>query len=310
MCLDFKSRIRLDTSSHYILSSGKLTLRLTRKELTDYKIKAMFELFISNAHCKHVVLGCSHDHGYIPMLDQYKNNARARDRITLLHTENPAQGYHGLPFPTTKFMKLLKSSSTLNGPFKSTNTSPLKSSRHGTTPPKSPVDLHSDLTQASTGLISPRSPKDETKHQGRQRKYLYPRPIIVNKKQQRLDQELPIVDPEAALALDVRLKNSSVRPCNEFNLTGKCTRQGCTYDHQHPLPSAQCLPYAKKTREGRCKMGWWCRNEMCIYGHMCQGDAKGYCHWGEGCNLKLFHGMDTTVNQEIPLTESGLPVRA
>ena len=288
---------------------GRLTLILNRKERTEYKVKAMFELMLPNTHCRHVVLGCSHDRGYIPMLDKYKSYARTKDRITLLHTENSAQEYHALPFTTASFDLLLKSSSTPNGSLNPTKIPPSRGIKQESTPPKSPVDTSAYLPQPSGGFMSPRSSKDETKHQSRQGKHIYPRPIIVNKKQQRLDQELQSVDSEAALALDVRIRNSPVKPCNEFNFTGRCTLRGCIYDHQRPLPPAQCMAFAKRTREARCKVGSWCRNEMCIYGHMCQGDAKDYCSKGERCGLKMFHGMDTTPHQEIPLTESSLSLR-
>ena len=48
------------------------------KEGTDYKIRTFFDLFISdvNLRCRHVVLGCSHDRGYLRMLARYKHKAR------------------------------------------------------------------------------------------------------------------------------------------------------------------------------------------------------------------------------------------
>ena len=48
------------------------------KEGTDYKIRAFFDLFGPdiNSRCRHVVLGCSHDGGYLRMLAPYKHKAR------------------------------------------------------------------------------------------------------------------------------------------------------------------------------------------------------------------------------------------
>ena len=48
------------------------------KEVTDFKIRAFFDLFapVINLRCRHVVLGCSHDKGYLRMLADYKHQAR------------------------------------------------------------------------------------------------------------------------------------------------------------------------------------------------------------------------------------------
>ena len=280
-----------------------------RKERTDHKFRANFELFMPNTHCKHIVLGCSNDHGYIPMLDPYKNDKRARGRITLLRAGKVAQGYHELPFATTCFVgdrDLLKSSSTLNILTDSGNTSPRGSITRQPTPPTSPTDMKSSKVQLSGGLMSPRSPSDETRNQVQQQRYIYPRPIAVNKKMERVDQDLPPVSLTDSRALADRLKNARVKPCHEFNLSGRCSIIDCQYDHQRLLPPAECAAYARKTRTKSCRTGSKCSNEGCMYGHMCQLDGKGFCRYGDICHFKMFHGMDTTVFKEYPITKNGL----
>lgn len=48
------------------------------KEGTDYKIRTFFELLAPdmNLRCRHLVLGCSHDKGYLRMLARYKHKTR------------------------------------------------------------------------------------------------------------------------------------------------------------------------------------------------------------------------------------------
>ena len=276
-----------------------------RKEGTDYKLKAMFELFVPNTHCKHIILGCSHDHGYMPLLNQYKNDKRARDRITLLRTEKVAQGYQQLPFGTAIFDKLLKSSSTLNNLNNAGNTSPHEIITRQPTPPTSPTDLKTSKAQLSGGLMSPRSPAEETKDQVHQQAFIYPRPVTVNQRLERIDQDLPLANPADVRALDDRILNTRVKPCNEFNLVGRCSVPDCGYDHQRLLPEGERIAYARKTRTKRCHTGSKCINERCMYGHMCQFDAKGICRYGEGCHFSMYHGMDTTVFKEFPVTKRG-----
>ena len=48
------------------------------KEATDYKIRTFFELLMPdiNLRCRHIVLGCCHDKGYLRMLARYKHKTR------------------------------------------------------------------------------------------------------------------------------------------------------------------------------------------------------------------------------------------
>ena len=48
------------------------------KEGADVKIKAVFDHYAPdiNVRCKHIVLGCSNDHGYLRMLAPYKHKSR------------------------------------------------------------------------------------------------------------------------------------------------------------------------------------------------------------------------------------------
>ncbi|KAL8626934.1 hypothetical protein Q9189_007377 [Teloschistes chrysophthalmus] len=55
------------------------------KEKADQKIKDVFSFHIASPQCKHVLLGVSHDAGYVPFLGGYAGDPSFRDRITLLH---------------------------------------------------------------------------------------------------------------------------------------------------------------------------------------------------------------------------------
>ncbi|KAL8991424.1 MAG: hypothetical protein Q9169_007871 [Polycauliona sp. 2 TL-2023] len=62
------------------------------KERADHKIRELFRFYINSLQCKHVLLGVSHDSGYVPFLEKFVANASVRDRVTLLegHQVNPA----------------------------------------------------------------------------------------------------------------------------------------------------------------------------------------------------------------------------
>ena len=105
---------------------------------------------------------------------------------------------------------------------------------------------------------------------------------------ERIDQDLPLVSPADAHALDDRIKNARVKPCNEFNLIGKCSMPDCKYDHERLLPEGERLAFARKTRTKICRLGSKCLNERCMYAHMCQLDAKRSCGYREGCHFNIF----------------------
>ena len=285
-------------------------ISLYRKERTDYKFKANFELFVPNTHCKHLVLGCAHDHGYIPMLDQYKNDKRARGRITLLQTEDVAQGYLQLPFSTTCFVEgLLKSSATLNTPNNSGKMSPSQRITRQPTPPTSPNDLKTTKAQLSGGLMSPQSPREEKRNETQQQGFIYPRPVTVNKKMERVDQELPPVSETDADALDRRLQNPRAKPCNVYNLVGICSIPGCRFDHASPLPAGERLAYARVQRTKSCRNGAKCRNESCIFGHMCPHEIKGHCIDGQRLSKPKIIEFFPTISPRVEHLRFGISSR-
>ncbi|KAL8870586.1 MAG: hypothetical protein Q9174_003406 [Haloplaca sp. 1 TL-2023] len=54
------------------------------KECSDAKLKKSFELFIRNAHCKHIIFGGSADNGYARLLDSYTGDPSSSKMITML----------------------------------------------------------------------------------------------------------------------------------------------------------------------------------------------------------------------------------
>ncbi|KXJ87834.1 hypothetical protein Micbo1qcDRAFT_167009 [Microdochium bolleyi] len=54
------------------------------KEGVDVKFKANAEFFLDSFQCKHLVLGCVHDEGYVSWLKQFVGDTRLAGRMTLI----------------------------------------------------------------------------------------------------------------------------------------------------------------------------------------------------------------------------------
>jgi hypothetical protein len=99
------------------------------KEETDNKFKGMvstssihvlvsltkafsdvLEVYVPNPLCKHIILGCYHDQGYIPFLRKFDQGPSVSEKITLLKTGPLARGMESLGFKKTELFNSLFSS--------------------------------------------------------------------------------------------------------------------------------------------------------------------------------------------------------
>ncbi|KAI9811468.1 MAG: hypothetical protein M1827_005451 [Pycnora praestabilis] len=71
------------------------------KERADHKIRENLRMSLANWQCKHVVLGCCHDAGYAPFLEQFAANDADAERITLLEGTPVASKISALGFKRT-----------------------------------------------------------------------------------------------------------------------------------------------------------------------------------------------------------------
>ena len=73
----------------------------------------MFQLFANNIQCKHIVFGCCHDSAYVATLEPYAINPIDASSITLLKSYEDSSHFEGLPFSSTSFPRVFRST-----PFK------------------------------------------------------------------------------------------------------------------------------------------------------------------------------------------------
>ncbi|KAH9827470.1 zinc finger protein [Teratosphaeria destructans] len=80
------------------------------KDRADSKVSETFKLFLTDYHCRQIVLGCSHDNGYARLLEQFVNDPEANQRVTLLEGVPFEKELTVLPFRTVKFGDIFRDS--------------------------------------------------------------------------------------------------------------------------------------------------------------------------------------------------------
>ena len=63
------------------------------------------------------------------------------------------------------------------------------------------------------------------------------------------------------------------------------------YDHDPAIDREEVKALAFVARRMVCKTGSACRDDMCIYGHVCLNEPN--CTKGSKCYFKRFHGINT-----------------
>ncbi|KAH6634698.1 hypothetical protein B0J18DRAFT_27785 [Chaetomium sp. MPI-SDFR-AT-0129] len=71
------------------------------KYRADYKLIATFKQFAENPTCKHILLACSADNSFAPMLAQFTENTKVLEKVTILNSFHTGTEFIDLPFPTT-----------------------------------------------------------------------------------------------------------------------------------------------------------------------------------------------------------------
>ncbi|KAL9576047.1 MAG: hypothetical protein Q9212_007432 [Teloschistes hypoglaucus] len=235
------------------------------KEKADQKIKDVFSFHIASPQCKHVLLGVSHDSGYVPFLGGFAGDPSFRDRITLLHGHQISPAIQKLGFSrSVKFTSVF-------APFLFMNTTaPLFKVHHPSPPPPppptpptpTPIQPQAAAAAAATAIPKPsnRAPKgpfispnvDSTKLG----------PIRTNSDGHRIDRPLN-VDP--SLQQTMAKKNL----CVWLFLKGHC--DGCVRNHSHrPLSEKEYEALWLVARQGMCfgyRKHKVCLDSACVYGH-------------------------------------------
>ena len=265
------------------------------KECTDEKVKKMFELFIKNTHCNHIIFGASGDNGYARLLEAYAGD----DRITLLE---------GPPF-ARELASIVKQSQTtqFTSIFRSSKKNPIAEQMSGLSlfsSPAAPAQLSvsSPVSAQPTPSTSayPNSyaalasrpavakAQNQTTSENKRTKFLYHEngfPVHLNIHDERVDEKLK-VSPNQLEAI------KSKKLCNNYHLFNSCVSSDGSCDHKHGprLNELELLAQRVLARSTPCFAGSECTNIWCTCGHQ--------CYYGMNCNksqCRFPHLADTKI---------------
>jgi len=222
------------------------------KEEADNKIREVLGFHVSNPQCRHILLGCCNDAGYVPVLRQYAAQSSISERITLLSAGpiQPAMGTLG--FRATSIFEPLFGSSILSAV--------LSTLAYGRSLSQSPTTLKKSVKK-SLSSVTASSPVIEKPVYNSERLG----PILRDKKGKRIDRSLVV---EESLAFAMKKRNL----CSWHYLRSDCTVDSCPRKHSYPRP----LSWAEfdalwfVARQGMCyrlRKGGDCNEDRCMYGH-------------------------------------------
>lgn len=255
-------------------------------ELIGLFLIELFSLFVQNTHCKHIVLGCCHDNGYVVTLDPHRLDVVTASRITLLQGPRVGREYSVLPFEILQLNGLFRQT-----PLASDTTIFHQARTEG--PPinvsRAPVRSHG---RANEGFVEQRT----TFHLP-----AYPRSILLNRDDQRVDGYLP--EPTTGDTNNLHRRLEHLKICNEYTLKGHCAIRPCVFAHISDLSRGEVYAQAKRIRLTPCVAGSACRSFQCFYGHVCPHGAG--CTKGNKCQFKKVHVKDTTAVAELIAPSGG-----
>ncbi|KAL8849542.1 MAG: hypothetical protein Q9221_005476 [Calogaya cf. arnoldii] len=207
------------------------------KERADHKIRELFHFYINSLQCKHVLLGVSHDSGYVPFLEQFVADESVRDRVTLLEGYQVSPAIRNLGFKrSVRFPSVFAPGWTPVGQS-SASQAPLPTPLTASRVNKGPFQL-----KVGPGRLGP---------------------VLKDEKGQRIDKHLD-VDPEVVQT--IQKKNL----CHWLLLKGTCV--GCERNHAYPPLNKReynalwCL--ARRASCFKTRKGKGCEDPTCIYGHL------------------------------------------
>ncbi|KAL8669206.1 MAG: hypothetical protein Q9168_006195 [Polycauliona sp. 1 TL-2023] len=276
------------------------------EESADHKIKEQLSLFVHNKQYKHIILGVPHDSGYNTTLDPYKNTPAVASRISLLKNEKLGQDFDGLPFEVLHFDSIFGSTKLPNerAPYK----------LQAKPAPQSKPAFQSKPALQSKPAYSPEPPALlPVLHKKRQtpptcfttRNPIYPGPVLLNKANERVDEDLG-TPSDFAWKLLHSLTLNDTKICNIHYLLQRCNAGSkCRYSHQPTLEKEELIAFALKARLTPCHALSKCRDRMCVSGHVCSRGA--ICQKGDLCRFFKVHHVDARVDRELTYEDGEAP---
>ncbi|KAL8927602.1 MAG: hypothetical protein Q9172_001312 [Xanthocarpia lactea] len=207
------------------------------KERADHKIRELFLFHINSLQCKHVLLGVSHDSGYVPFLERFVADDAVQHRVTLLDGYQVSAAIRNLGFK-----KIVSFPSV----FARAWTPITQNGNHQVqSPTPAPVSRATKRQYRSSAVDPSRLG-----------------PVMKNEQGQRIDKPLNVND---GIVNAIQTKNL----CMWLFLKGYCA--GCERNHAHPpLSKPEYDALWSVARRGKCyqhRKAKGCNDPSCIYGH-------------------------------------------
>lgn len=208
--------------------------------------------YIGNPQCRHILIGCCHDAGYVPVLKQYSAHASSTERITLLSAGRDRPDIESLGFRITSIFEPLFPRS-VSPPFISGTPSP--------TAVQQSVDaiLAAATRENAILAVSSATRENPVNNSGRLG------PILRDRTGKRVDKRLSV---DEALISAMRRYNL----CGWYYLRAECGMSWCSRNHNYPRPlslaefdALWCI-----TKQGICNRfqeGQDCNDDKCIFSH-------------------------------------------
>ncbi|KAG0124836.1 hypothetical protein HOY82DRAFT_581670 [Tuber indicum] len=226
------------------------------KEMVDSRIRAELNFHLQNYNCQKVVLGASHDNGYVRILNSIQSSATPDEsKVCLLEGPPFASEFQSLEFETLKFSHIFDSRK-------------LETPRlpPGLPVPSRPVDVPNPYPQNPVSyagaVVAPPPPATAS------------RPA--NTAQVGLGSRINIITPQQKAAM-TKIKSLQPPPCNDHYILGQCWKEPCHFSHKYNLAQVDIQAMQSRVGATRCEFGEACRNENCYRGHYCAAIRDGKC---------------------------------
>jgi hypothetical protein len=260
----------------------------------------LFKLNLYDCHCRHVLLGCSHDNGYARLLEETIADRDLTGRISLIEGvqfERELASIKG-SYRVTKFDGLFRDTKIVVPTTQGWNSTPAMRP-----PPAATTNsISTTVARASSSGSAPATWAATTAAAANAdltdltiSKPSTPAPPIVerNKYGERVDRVDFRTIPKDELNRVKKLKL-----CNLFYLLGDCPNLNCYHTHEYKLGKNERVLLQAVARMTPCHFGTECDDAGCIYGHRCPLSEPGRkdCYWGTNCRFETAaHGIDTTI---------------
>ncbi|CAK1354150.1 unnamed protein product [Cercospora beticola] len=293
------------------------------KERADHKLREHLRLYLRIGQCKHIFFAPCHDNGYLPVLESYRREHASR--MTLIETRPAEPGYVELGLRRIQMPTLFRSDNLPGGPVKSMPTVALEAptkfagmSNAVLSPQPKKLPNRTGLsTQAQNAAIMPKAPSPAPSNESNgsswatigknggptktiniaPQKKPNRRSILVNRYNERIDEDLPRTDPAAENRFQKRTETYG-KHCNSYHLLGRCERgEYCDYHHGEKLTAGERLVLMHKARSLSCPKKIACVDPICPYGHHCKYGG-GHCYF-DRCYYADTHTMDLEPAKKI-----------